>query len=134
MDNRPRARKTFKSGGTNSLSGSHSIGHSGGSGGGHGGGFSHSGGGFSGGSGGYGGGTRSGGGGMLKIIIAIIVILAMGGGGVSLGGLGNLFGGQSQTTQQYYDNTHLRPATGGTRRPTPDSSIARFHLKPGTSS
>ena len=105
MDNRPRARKTFKSGGTNSLSGSHSIGHSGGSGGGHGGGFSHSGGGFSGGSGGYGGGTRSGGGGMLKIIIAIIVILAMGGGGVSLGGLGNLFGGQSQTTQQYYDNT-----------------------------
>ena len=107
MDNRPRARKTFKSGGTNSLSGSHSIGHSGGSGGHSSGGFGggHSSGGFSGGSGGYGGGTRSGGGGMMKIIIAIIVILAMGGGGVSLGGLGNLFGGQSQTTQQYYDNT-----------------------------
>ena len=45
MDNRPRARKTFKSGGTNSLSGSHSVGHSSGSfGGGH-----HSSGGHSGG-------------------------------------------------------------------------------------
>ena len=89
MDNRPRARKTFKSGGTNSLSGSHSTSHS----------SSSFGGGHSGGSsGGYSGGTRGGGGGMLKIII-IILVLALGGGGVSLGGLGNLFSGQSQPQQ-----------------------------------
>jgi len=95
MNNRPRARKTFKSGGTNSLSGSHSIGHSsGGFSGGH-----HSSGGYS---GGYGsGGTRSGGGGLLKIII-IAIVLIFGGGGATLGGLGNLFSGETPTTQEYY--------------------------------
>ena len=96
MDNRPRARKTFKSGGTNSLSGSHSIGHSSGSfSGGH-----HSSGSFGGGYSG-GGGTRSGGVGLLKIII-IAIVLIFGGGGATLGGLGNLFSGQTPTTQEYY--------------------------------
>ena len=101
MDNRPRARKTFKTGGTNSLSGSHSSSHSSHS--------SHSSGGFSGGhsSGGYSGGTRSGGGGLMKLII-IAAILLLGGGGATLGGLGNLFSGDTQTSQNYY---YADPAT-----------------------
>ena len=101
MDNRPKARKTFKTGGTNSLSGSRPHG-------------SHSSGGFSsghssfGGHGGSysgGGGTRSGGGGGLIKIIIIAAILLFGGGGATLGGLGNLFSGDSQPAQQYYNNT-----------------------------
>ncbi|MBE6046321.1 MAG: peptidase C11 [Clostridiales bacterium] len=112
MDNRPKARKTFKTGGTNSLSGSKPLGghSSGGSGG-----FSHSSGGhsssFSGGhsssfGGGHfsSGGTRSGGGGLMKIII-IAIVLIFGGGGATLGGLGNIFNGNSQPAQQYYQNT-----------------------------
>ena len=102
MDNRPRARKTFTSGGTNSLSGSkpsggsHSSGSFGGSGG-------HSSGNFGGGhsSGGYSGGTRGGGGGLMKIII-IAAILLFGGGGASLGGLGGLFSGDTPTADTYY--------------------------------
>ena len=97
MDNRPRARKKIKTGGTNSLSGSKpSGGHSGGFGG-HS--SSHSGT-FS--SGGYSGsgGTRSGGG-FMKIIIVLIVLL-LGGGGASIGGLTGLFSGDSNTSNTYY--------------------------------
>ena len=123
MDNRPRARKTFKTGGTNSLSGSHSIGHSSG-------GFSggHSTGGFSG-----GGGTRSGGGGGLLKIIVIAAILLFGGGGATLGGLGNLFSGDSQPAQQYYDNTpqttngwYSEPNTGKLNREVAPEARDKF--------
>lgn len=80
MQNRPRARKTFVSGGSSSN-------HSGSHGGGHGG------------RGGYGsrgaGGGR--GGGLIKIIILVVLLLG-GGGGALGGGLGNLFGGQDFTS------------------------------------
>ena len=81
MQNRPRARKKFVSGGSSHPTSHSSSGHS--SSGGYGGGYS---------------GTRGGGGGGLLKIIILVILLLGGGGGALSGGLGDILGGGNDIT------------------------------------